>query len=253
MVDGDVINRCSGCRSVKYCNKECQRTHWKEHRILCHAIQELEKDFDEKSVEACSVGSHLTPKQKNIIANLIGERCMIDCYIGSKPASALWDTGAQISLISSSWLEENIDNFKILKLSKILDRDLEVEGVSGIRIPYEGYCLLEFMLKEKIITVPFLVTKEKINNPIIGYNVISALMKVTEENVKHGIVEEICKYTDREVDTAVVSAIINAMNRSSAELSPVKVLKEGVTIKAVSSAIISCIIATTTVNNTLQL
>ena len=27
--------RCKNCRSIYYCNKTCQKTHWKEHRIEC--------------------------------------------------------------------------------------------------------------------------------------------------------------------------------------------------------------------------
>lgn len=29
--------RCSRCRKVSYCSKECQRAHWKSHKIKCGA------------------------------------------------------------------------------------------------------------------------------------------------------------------------------------------------------------------------
>ena len=29
------IHVCSGCRKVAYCNKQCQRTHWKVHKKTC--------------------------------------------------------------------------------------------------------------------------------------------------------------------------------------------------------------------------
>lgn len=31
------MKRCSGCLLAKYCSKECQKAHWKEHRQLCKA------------------------------------------------------------------------------------------------------------------------------------------------------------------------------------------------------------------------
>ena len=30
-----ALQRCSGCKRVFYCNKACQKNHWKEHRPEC--------------------------------------------------------------------------------------------------------------------------------------------------------------------------------------------------------------------------
>ncbi|KAJ7323526.1 hypothetical protein DFH08DRAFT_941449, partial [Mycena albidolilacea] len=32
-----VVNRCSACKLVLYCSKECQRLDWKNHKIQCKA------------------------------------------------------------------------------------------------------------------------------------------------------------------------------------------------------------------------
>ncbi|CAA7260743.1 unnamed protein product [Cyclocybe aegerita] len=32
---GDDLKRCGGCRSVYYCSKECQLSHWKKHKPGC--------------------------------------------------------------------------------------------------------------------------------------------------------------------------------------------------------------------------
>ena len=33
---GSVLSKCMGCSSVWYCNKDCQRTHWKAgHKTRC--------------------------------------------------------------------------------------------------------------------------------------------------------------------------------------------------------------------------
>jgi len=29
------LERCSGCRLIKYCSLECQQSHWKVHRLTC--------------------------------------------------------------------------------------------------------------------------------------------------------------------------------------------------------------------------
>ena len=39
-VEGDVIfKRCNGCKRVFYCSKECQRKHWKSHKVRCKKWQ----------------------------------------------------------------------------------------------------------------------------------------------------------------------------------------------------------------------
>ena len=34
---------CSSCKSVRYCSKACQKSKWKEHKVLCNAITSLSK------------------------------------------------------------------------------------------------------------------------------------------------------------------------------------------------------------------
>ena len=31
------LQKCSRCRSVSYCGRECQRSHWREHKKFCVA------------------------------------------------------------------------------------------------------------------------------------------------------------------------------------------------------------------------
>jgi hypothetical protein len=35
----EVLLKCTGCRGVKYCSRECQRAHWKLHRVQCKRVQ----------------------------------------------------------------------------------------------------------------------------------------------------------------------------------------------------------------------
>ena len=38
-IDGGVtFVQCAGCRRTRYCTRACQKTDWKNHRVLCEAI-----------------------------------------------------------------------------------------------------------------------------------------------------------------------------------------------------------------------
>ena len=38
--------RCSKCKSVRYCSRECQRSDWKQHKLRC---KEVSKDLAARS------------------------------------------------------------------------------------------------------------------------------------------------------------------------------------------------------------
>ncbi|KAJ6453972.1 hypothetical protein C8R45DRAFT_1192431 [Mycena sanguinolenta] len=49
------LRRCAGCGVVRYCSKECQKAHWKSHKVDCVKNTELQKkaealgpDYSEK-------------------------------------------------------------------------------------------------------------------------------------------------------------------------------------------------------------
>ena len=33
------LKRCARCHSVYYCSKECQRSHWLQHKLVCNKIE----------------------------------------------------------------------------------------------------------------------------------------------------------------------------------------------------------------------
>ena len=162
---------------MKYCDSKCQKGHWKTHKVLCHAIQSLHQDSINKTKKACEFESHLTPKQRNKIAKLVGERCMVDCRIGGSKESALLDSGAMVSLSGKRWLKQRGFRGKIHDIKELLgeNSDLELAGVGGNDIPYERYVMMEVEIGGNTVVVPFLVTKEDIQSPIIGYNAIKKL------------------------------------------------------------------------------
>jgi hypothetical protein len=36
---GQALQVCGGCRSVKYCTRDCQKNDWQRHKQQCRAIQ----------------------------------------------------------------------------------------------------------------------------------------------------------------------------------------------------------------------
>ena len=65
---------------------------------------------------------------------------------------------------------------KIRDISEFLGADsrLNLTAANGTPIPYKGWVEARFRLNqedEKEVTVPFLVTHERLEQPIIGYNV----------------------------------------------------------------------------------
>ena len=39
--DGKLL-RCGRCRAAWYCDRKCQRSHWKEHRVVCSPPLEVD-------------------------------------------------------------------------------------------------------------------------------------------------------------------------------------------------------------------
>lgn len=64
--------------------------------------------------------------------NLVGERCIINCYLNDQKVKALWDTGAQVSLINSKYVKENFPNTEV----RPLDTLLHVTAANGSEIPF---------------------------------------------------------------------------------------------------------------------
>ena len=175
---GLTVWKCSGCNLVQYCNKSCQKKHWHSHKVICNAAQTLSKMSD-KNVKPSTFVTHLTPKQSSQIAKLVGKRCTINCKLDGISTKALWDTGAQVSIISEQFLRRHFPGAKLRNISELLDCELDLTAANGTPIPYKGFIELTFQLKHEQdpIFVPFLVTTEDISLPLIGYNVIELCVK----------------------------------------------------------------------------
>ena len=140
---------CTGCRCVQYCGKECQKSDWNTHRVLCNTISDLARERDEKIDEMCSFISHVTPKVRRKLVELVGERCLINCMLQNQEVEGLWDTGAQVSLVCQQWLSSLNDPPEIKSLESLVGPKgvVQLSGAGGKNIPYLGYVTLPVLLK----------------------------------------------------------------------------------------------------------
>ena len=123
--------------------------------------------------------SHLTPKEHERLINLAGRRCTVKGKLNRKTIKILWDTRAQVSIISVGFLEDNFRNVVIRDVGELFNCDLTLTATNGNSIPYKGWVELDFQIgdSENIIPVPFLVANEKFKLPLLGFNVIEYLIK----------------------------------------------------------------------------
>ena len=170
----DKPKTCVGCRSVQYCGKSCQKQCWSSHKVLCKAIQSLQRVEDKRIDEKCSFDIRDTDKVAKVVS-LVGEKCSVKCKLNGVSCNALWDTGAEVSLISAKWLKRNNVPFEVKRVEDLLGSDLRVRAVGQREIPYLGYTEIEFEINNYSVRVPFLVSDEELVQPLIGYNVIKVI------------------------------------------------------------------------------
>ena len=79
----------------------------------------------------------------------------------------------------SDLLERNLPDVCIRDVGDLLDGNLKLTAANGSNIPYCRYVELNLQIvnAEHSLPVPFLATEQKLELPIIGFNVIEHLIK----------------------------------------------------------------------------
>ncbi|CAB4038892.1 Retrovirus-related Pol poly from transposon [Paramuricea clavata] len=173
---------CKQCKAVYYCDRECQRKHWHDHKATCVALQSINHKDMKDNADLEFFATHLTPSQQNKLVQIIGRKYIVLGKLDNKEVNVLWDTGAQVSMVSKRFLRQSHPIKQIRSLSELVETDLKLTAANGSVIPYIGWVELAFILSSKNnqVRVPCLVTTETIEYPIIGYNVIEEI--VTNEH-----------------------------------------------------------------------
>ena len=95
----------------------------------------------------------------------------------------LWDTRAQVSVISGHDMSQYFPDIPIRKIEDFLGTETEINLVAanGTEIPYKGWAELDCKIPHdqsdiNVIKVTFLVTAASIDMPVIGFNVIEEIV-----------------------------------------------------------------------------
>ena len=199
------VKRCRSCKSGCYCSRQCRDRHVvsEAHQDLCIPIQQLQEYENDKKV--CSVREVVQVPQHGKLVRLVGEKAVINCLIGGfVTTKALWDTGAMVSMVDIEWLRSNFPDEKILPISEFLDGDdLHLFTANNSVLAVEGVVVLKFGLGLASVVVPFVVSSDKLSQPIIGYNVIKHLVKMDREKIPSALVNSIPSLTPCKAEAVV--------------------------------------------------
>ena len=242
------VVRCKECLSVKFVvlyRFLMVEKHKSAHSQICFAIQDLERTLETakkyRELKDLEMGleSRWSMTSNRDIIRLVGERPLVDVrldgisckclwdtgiirLVGERPlvdvrldgisCKCLWDTGSMISLINMKFLKGYIPNKKMYSIKEFLDNEFSsLSAVNNTEV--EGVVLLDFAVDNAtLFQVPFLVTKENLSNPIIGYVTIEHLV-LNYKNVIPSMTEMLQCLS---VDTAksMISAIEKAAEHS---------------------------------------
>ena len=240
------IKRCGGCKSTLYCSTVCQKSHLSYHQTYCQAItdlMELEKDkiYGDKSVRQKSMDF----KMKMKICKLIGRKPRMKCYLDGKEEIMLWDTGSQVSLVDSEWLEEHFPGKELHPVSDFFSqKEINLQAANSSKIDFDGVALLDLALteedvgnEEKCLLVPVLVASKKIAEPLLGYNVIEELIMEGDASTHMKLAANFQTTRPFSMDPLIAMVQSQAANRDF--LAEVKV-PETVTIPAGHQKLIRC-------------
>lgn len=185
--------------------------------------------------------SHSTPSEHAKVIGLVGKKCMVKCLLNDCECD-LWDTGAQVSIISVELLQQHLGQVAIRQLSELLDTNLNLTAVNGTKLPYIGWVEVRVKLtslssdsSQEELLVPFPVTSEKLDCPILGYNVIEELVS-QNQNPKPIIYKSFPGKDKTKLD-----ALVNFIQSSSSDaICKVRPGRKEVIIPKDSTVAVSC-------------
>ena len=181
-MSADKLYRCSKCACSVYCSKECQREHYSVHKCLCTAISSLEELERQKQFRNfdCSYETTMTPRQHQKLVKLIGDKPLIEFTLEGKLFKGLYDTGSMVSLVDRNWLVENFSDHPIHTVTQFIGEEgstISLKAANNSDVSIEGVVLFQFQLGEtQSFTVPFLITSQPLDQPVVGFNVIQHVL-----------------------------------------------------------------------------
>lgn len=195
---------------------------------------------------------NLSAKRKRV-AQLVGKKCLVWCQMNKCKTQALWDTGAQVSIMSHQWKSNNLPDLKVHPISDLLSSDelLDLRAVNGSEIPFQGWVEVRLSLcdpkgkaaAQDEVLVPILVSRDIMQKPIIGFNAIEELIKQnpTQSSDSVSLLRSSLK-----VGAGKAEALLNLIHTVTSETAtyPVKTGRTAVVVPSGQMHCISCPIKT---------
>ena len=234
------LKHCQKCRSVYYCDAQCQKKDWQDHKKICQAIHVMEQSQlvkDEGLYE-----TSLNPSEKASAIKLVGAKCQLDCLLDGVQVSSQYDTGAQVCLVSRTWLKTHQLDKKIRSITELLDdEDLKLRAANETEMDHEGWVELKFSLpgweSNKTLDVPFLVSP-CISQPIIGTNLIEVIVKDPENEAT---LMKCMKSAFAKTGSEKVESFVNLIKvAGELDMCHLKTLKKPMTIPKGSNMLVTC-------------
>ena len=125
------------------------KKHWTSHKGICKTIFDLTVKQSKKVENIGVYNSFDTLKQKSQLVNLIGRKSTVNCFLFDINCKILWDTGANISVISKSDGRQKFPYLKIRQLREILDNtdSFQVRWGNQRKFPSDRWVEVEVSLK----------------------------------------------------------------------------------------------------------
>ena len=82
------------------------------------------------------------------------------CLLNDIESQVLWDTGAQVSILSREMMEKFFNKATVRDISELIDEELNLTAANGTKIAYNGWVEIEVRLTssskdEPSVMVPF--------------------------------------------------------------------------------------------------
>ena len=211
---------CANRQCVHCCNKSCQVKGWKQYKTVCDAISQFKVDRKVSVYKTRIYSTTLPWSEQDQVVQLIGEKCQVACKINDVARQVLFDTGAQVSLLSHKWLKSNLPGATILEVGKLLDpcNRLWVQWGNHTEISFLRWTDIRLELPDEFsctvekLKSPFLVIKEPLDNPILGFNAIKVLVNNT---INENVLINSLQLNVKNIKSNNIKALVNLISQST--------------------------------------
>ncbi len=142
------------------------------------------------SIKCKPTGKSQPGTKKETIVKLIRKKALSQCNLNGLAVTALFDTGAQVSMIDRIWKDKYLPTVEVRPLVELMGmtEKLEVYAINGDLIPFDGWAVITVNLQGNdnpnlSINVPFLVSHIPIERPLLGFNVVEELIQGQPERL----------------------------------------------------------------------